>query len=204
MKDRYLSIKFRNKNALRVGVSRDVYTQFYKDVFPLYSLDILENILLSFSEKDSEVFGRIITHCFIQYNVFPIEIEIGRTIFEQLLINEIRHSILLESFKSFIKKSERHSLEKLLSRKGLSEEKTNNLLDMFTDCNFNQIPTVTNVEESILIVAKYVFVQRALFMSKIPIGMDSFWTGFTTTAIDLLWNSHRPTVSNCLNHFTFH
>ena len=110
MKDRYLSIKFRNKNALRVGVSRDVYTQFYKDVFPLYSLDILENILLSFSEKDSEVFGRIITHCFIQYNVFPIEIEIGRTIFEQLLINEVRHSILLESFKSFIKKSERQSL----------------------------------------------------------------------------------------------
>ena len=189
MKDRYLSINFRNKNALGVGVSPDVYTQFYKDVFPLYSLDILENILLSFSEKDSEVFGRIITHCFIQYNVFPIEIEIGRAFFEQLLINEVRHSILLESFKSFIRKSERHSLEKLLSRKALSEEKTNNLWEMFTDCNFNQIPTVTNVEE-ILIVTKYVFVQKALFMSKISIGMDSFWNGFTATAIDLLWNSH--------------
>ena len=57
---------------------------------------------------------------------------------------------------------------------------------MFTDCNINQIPTVTNLEEIILTAAKYVFVQRLLsVISKIRIGMNSFWNGFTETAIDV-------------------
>ena len=52
--------------------------------------------------------------------------------------------------------------------------------------------------------AQYVFVQRPFFiMSKIRKGMGSFWNGFTATDIDVLWNSHRPTASNCLNYFTF-
>ena len=109
-----------------------------------------------FSERDSEVLGRMITHAFIQYNIFPIEK--ARTFFEQLIANEVRQSTLLESFKSFIQKSERHSLEKLLSRKALSEEETNNIWEMFTDCNITQIPTVTNIEEISLMAAKYVFV----------------------------------------------
>ena len=32
-----VTIKFRDENALEDGVSRDMYTQFYKDVFRLYS-----------------------------------------------------------------------------------------------------------------------------------------------------------------------
>ena len=57
---------------------------------------------------------------------------------------------------------------------------------MFTDCNINQIPTVTNIEEIILTAAKYVFVQRSLsVILKIRIGMNSFWNGFTETAIDV-------------------
>ena len=97
-----------------------MYTQSYKDVFRLYSSGIHENVSLSFSERGSEVFGRIITHAFILFNIFPIEI--ARAFFEQLITNEVRPTTLLESFKSFIQKSERHSPEKLLSRKALSEE----------------------------------------------------------------------------------
>ena len=64
--DHYVTVKFRDENALGDGVSRDVYTQFYKYVFRLYSSGIHENIPLSFSERDRAVFGRIITHSFIQ------------------------------------------------------------------------------------------------------------------------------------------
>ena len=56
--DRYVTtIKFRDENALGDGVSRDVYAQFYKDIFRLYSSGIRENVPLSFSERDSEVFN---------------------------------------------------------------------------------------------------------------------------------------------------
>ena len=62
---------------------------------------------------------------------------------------------------------------------------------MFTDCNINQIPTVNNIQEIIVVAAKYVFVQRPFFiMSKILKGMGPFWNGFTATDIDVLWNSH--------------
>ena len=107
---RYATIKFRDDNTLGDGVSRYVYTQFYKDVFRLHSSGIHENVPLSFSERDGEVFGRIIAHAFIQFNIFPVEI--ARAFFEQLTTNEVQQSTLLESFKSYIQKSERHSLEK--------------------------------------------------------------------------------------------
>ena len=118
---RYFTVKFRDENAVRGGVCRDVYTQFYKDVFGLYSSGIHENVPLSFSERDSEVFGRIVTHAFIQFNIFPIEI--ARAFFEQLVTNDVQQTTLLKSFKSFIQKSERHSLEKLLSRKHYQRKK---------------------------------------------------------------------------------
>ena len=68
------------------------------------------------------MFSRIITHAFIQFNIFPIER--ARAIFEQLITNEVRQATLLESFKSFIQKSEWHSLEKLLSKKAVSKGET--------------------------------------------------------------------------------
>ena len=75
---------------------------------------------------------------------------------------------------------------------------------MLPDCNFTQIPNITNIEEISLMGAKYVFVQRPFFvLSKIQNGMGSYWNGFTATDTDVLWNSHRPTVSDCLNYFTF-
>ena len=75
---------------------------------------------------------------------------------------------------------------------------------MFTDCNINQILTVTNIQEIITMAAKYVFVQRPFFiMSKIRKEMGLSWNDFTAADIDVLWNSHRPTASNCVNYFTF-
>ena len=75
---------------------------------------------------------------------------------------------------------------------------------MFTDCNITQISTVTIIEEISLMAAKHVFVQRPFFvLSKIRKGMGSFWNGFTAVDIDVFWNSHRPTVSNCWNYFKF-
>ena len=63
------------------------------------------------------------------------------------------------------------------------------------DCNITQIPTVTNIEEISLMAAKYVFVQRPFFvLSEIRKGTWPFWNGFTVTDIDVLWNSHQPTV----------
>ena len=85
--DRYVTVKFRDENAVRDGVSRDVYTQFYKYLFRLYSSGIHQNIPLPFSERETAVFGRIITHSFIQYNIFPVEM--ARAFFEQLITNEV-------------------------------------------------------------------------------------------------------------------
>ena len=49
----------------------------------------------------------------------------------------------------------------------------------------------------------YLFKGRVFVLSKIENGMGSYWNGFTATDTDVLWNLHRPTVSNCLNYFTF-
>ena len=60
----------RDENVLGDGIFQDVYTQFYNDVFQLYSSGIHENVPLSFSGRDSEMFGRIITHAFVLLTYF--------------------------------------------------------------------------------------------------------------------------------------
>ena len=50
---------------------------------------------------------------------------------------------------------------------------------MFADCNINQIPTVNNIEEIIVVAAKYVFVQGCFLLCQkslkewVPFGMVS-------------------------------
>ena len=43
--NRYVTIQFREENALGDRIPRDVYKQFYKDIFRLYSSGIQENVI---------------------------------------------------------------------------------------------------------------------------------------------------------------
>ena len=197
-----IKINFRGEDATGHGVSRDVYSQFYKEIFRFHSSGIHANVPSSLSETESELFGKILTHAYIQYNIFPIQI--ARAFFEQLLKGEVRNGTLIQSFKSYVQKNERESLERALKGGAVTEEETNSFWEMFIDCNVTIVPTTGNIREITLTAAKFVFVQKPFFaLSKISKGLGSFWDEFSVSQNDLLWNLYKPTTANCLSYFNF-
>ena len=86
-----MKINFRGEDATGHGVTRDVYSQFYKEIFRFHSSGIHANVPSSLSETESERFGKILTHAYILYNIFPIEI--ATAFFEQLVKGEVRNDI---------------------------------------------------------------------------------------------------------------
>ena len=103
-----IKINFIGEDATDHGVTRDVYSQFCKDISRFGSSGIHANVPSSLSETESELFGKILTHAYIQYNIFPIQI--AKPFFEQLLKGEVRNDTLIPSLKSYVQKNEHESL----------------------------------------------------------------------------------------------
>ena len=86
------------------NVTRDVYTQFFKEVFNMYSSGNHANVPTGLSAEECEKFRRIECHSFIQFNIFPVQIE--KAFFEQVVMDSVHHNVLLESFQEFEQKNE--------------------------------------------------------------------------------------------------
>ena len=97
-----ISLVFKGENASGDGVTRDVYTQIFKEIFKMYSSGIHANVPTGLSAEECEKFGRILCHSFIQFNIFPVQI--AKAFFEQVVMDSVRHNVLLESFQEFVQK----------------------------------------------------------------------------------------------------
>ena len=60
-----LSIRFLGEEGFGEGVTRDVYSQFFKYVFRFKSAGLSACVPISLNEDESIYFGKILTHCFI-------------------------------------------------------------------------------------------------------------------------------------------
>ena len=85
-----ISLVFKGENESRDGVTRDVYTQFFKETFSMYSSGIHANVPTGLSAEECEKFGRIVCHSFIQLNIFPVQI--AKAFFEQVVMDSVRHN----------------------------------------------------------------------------------------------------------------
>ena len=99
------------ENASGDGVTKDVYVHFYNEILSLHSAGIKANEPTKLSEEEYETLGKIVTHAFIQYNIFPIQL--SKPFFEQVVTDSVRESVLVDSFKDFILPKEKAVIEKL-------------------------------------------------------------------------------------------
>ena len=83
-----LSIRFLGEEGFGEGVTRDVYSQFFKYVFRFKSAGLSSCVPISLNEDESMYFGKILTHCFIQCNTFPTSFP--KAILEYMLFHKIR------------------------------------------------------------------------------------------------------------------
>ena len=86
----------------------------------------------------------------------------------------------------------------------LTECMVQDLRDVLSDCGVAKLPTVHNIQQVMLEVAKKVFIQKPYFTLKsLQAGLGEFWKPITLSQIDYLWNMTAPTPLKILSNMDF-
>ena len=140
-----INLVFKGENASGDVVTRDVYTQFFKEIFSMYSSGIHANVPTGLSAEECEKFGRIVSHSFIQLNIFPVQI--AKASFEQVVMDSVRHNVLLESFQEFVKREEMIVLKKFKRGEQVNDVEKSALIGVFANCGVTRLPTRNNIDD---------------------------------------------------------
>ena len=68
---RCILVNFKGEHAYGEGVTRNLFSEFFKFVFRFKSAGISSCVPSSLSEEESVKFGKILSHYFVQFNMFP-------------------------------------------------------------------------------------------------------------------------------------
>ena len=168
-----LSIRFLGGEAFGEGVTRDVYSQFFKYVFRFTSAGLSACVPTSLNEDESIYFGKTLTHCFIQCNTFSTSFP--KAIIEYILFDKVLDETLRESFYNYVSGHEKALILRCLESDSLTEGMVQDLCDIFSNCGVAKLPTVYNIQQVILKAAKKVFIQKPYFTLKsIQTGLGEF------------------------------
>ena len=94
--EKIVAIRFTKEDAHGEGVTREVYSVFFKDISFSRSSGLNATVPINFLENEAKLFGRILANAFIQTSFFPVNF--WKATFEHLLYKSVRDEILLESF----------------------------------------------------------------------------------------------------------
>ena len=142
------------------GIKREAYSIFWKQLLDEYfegTTTFVLRIGPGIEEPMLRAVGRIISHQYVLTRVFPIQINkafmVAMLCSRQALTNED----LIESFLVYISENESVEMREIIeeTRQGkLTEKSYDFLLDFFSDYQVTKRPSVTNLQATLVQVAK--------------------------------------------------
>ena len=194
-----MAIRFTEEDAYGEGVTREVYSVFFKEISFSRSSGLNATVPIKFSENEAELFGRILTNTFIQTNFFPVNF--SKATFEYLLYKSVRGEVLLESFHKYLERNEATLFGRFIAQEEMSKAEISVVWDLLSDCSCTAIPSYKNINDLTLQVAKHVFIEKPCFiLMNIKLNLGDFWENISTATIDALWNIYTPNVDNVLSY----
>ena len=168
----------------------------------MHSTGVFESIPSSLSGEDAVLYGKIVSHAYSQYQVFPSAL--AKAFFEMLIFESVRDETLIESYKNFLTVNERNLLLSALNGTFLNQNETQELWDALTESNIRSKPNRDNIKMLTLKAAKYEFIQKPFFVFKsIQQGLKNVWNFKNTDEMDMFFASFKPTSENVLCYFEF-
>ena len=82
---------------------------------------------------------------FIQINIFPVQI--AKASFEQVVMDSVRHNVLLESFQEFVQKEEMMVFKKFKRGEQVDDVEKSALIGVFANCGVTKLPTRDNIDD---------------------------------------------------------
>ena len=106
---RCILVNFKGEDAYGEGVTRDVFSKFFKFVFRFKSAGISSCVPNFLSEEESVKLGKILAHYFVQFNMFPTGF--SKAVLEYIIFDKVRKETLQESFYNYILPYEKNIIQ---------------------------------------------------------------------------------------------
>ena len=169
-----ISVNLKREDAYGERTTWDVFSNFFKFVFCFKSVCISSCVPSFLSEEEPVRFGKILTHYFVQFNMFLRGV--SKAVLEYIIFDKVRKETLQESFYNYISANEKNVIQQCLQRRSVDDEIVQVLCDTFSDCGITNLPSPSNIQVMILDAGKKVFIQKPFFVLKnIKIGLGEFW-----------------------------
>ena len=125
----------------------------------------------NFDETDLEIIGKVITHTFIQHNLFPVEL--SRASLKHYIFGAAWEEELLSSFPKFLTSCEANIITKFCESKTLEDQP---IMDIFNEYSMFHQPTLSNIMSLLAKAAKIAPVKMPCFaMQGLTRGMGPLW-----------------------------
>ena len=158
VRQKFLSFTFKSEIAVGDGVSKDVHSTFFEEIYKQRCAGIKANVPTILTETEAEIFGTIITQAYIQHNVFNVRL--AKAAFEYLIFDNVRDKTLIESLLLFIDNRERDIIRKCLDDASKVITDKDELQDILIDCEVSSPPNDRHFKELMIEVAKKQFIQK--------------------------------------------
>ena len=158
VRQKFLSFTFKSEIAVGDGVSKDVHSTFFEEIYKQRCAGIKANVPTILTETEAEIFGTIITQAYIQHNVFNVRL--AKAAFEYLIFDNVRDKTLIESLLLFIDNRERDIIRKCLDNASKVITYKDELQDILIDCEVSSPPNDRHFKELMIEVAKKQFIQK--------------------------------------------
>ena len=106
---RCILVNFKGEHAYGEGVTRNVFSEFFKFVFRFKSAGISSCVPNFLSEEESVKLGKILAHYFVQFNMFPTGF--SKAVLEYIIFDKVRKETLQESFYNYILPYEKNIIQ---------------------------------------------------------------------------------------------
>ncbi|XP_066926387.1 uncharacterized protein [Clytia hemisphaerica] len=199
-----LTIGYINESGVGEGVIKDVYSSFFAELAKMQSSGLFESVPSSLTEEEARLLGRIISHAYSKFRVFPFQM--AKAFIEMLLFDHVRDTTLIESYQNFLMVNESKILVKCLRGNDLNQEETDDLWAALNESNIRAKPKKENIHALVIKAAKYEFIQKHFYImkgiQKVIKETNALNFGLIDD-MDAFYASAMPTVSNVLEYVSF-
>ena len=187
-----IHLSFSGEFGVGDGVTKDVYAKFFDEFYKLCEGDRQKVPLPTIDDDDIVVFGKIVTHAFIQHRLLPLQL--AKASLEYALYENSEDSELISTFLMFLPKTESAFIEKF------EQANAQPVLDILTEYKIFEQPTSENITRLCKKAANVALIRLPCFgLKSIVKGMGQFWSQISREMFCSLYSCILPNPERVIN-----
>lgn len=192
-----VSIYFEGEDGCGDGVSKDAFSEFFVSMYRKMEGCTQKVPMVNYEEAELEIVGKIITHAFLLYNIFPLQL--SKCALKFNLYESVADDDLVDGFMQYLPSEESEMLTRF--KNSQAPASTQPIFDILSDYSIFTVPTKSNIIDLCKQSGKIALIKNPRFaMQSLIKGMGTFWNKISDEQIDALYFSASPKPENIIKN----